>query len=301
MADLDNILIFVKVAQYESISRAARSLSMPISTVSRRLSVLESQLGVALLRRTTRRVSLTPQGREYFNECQEPLSLLQEAQRVLTHSQQQPEGLLRITVPVVLSHDSFLQFLSGFLHAHSGIRVDLHITNTFLDLVAENIDVAVRFGDLQDSSLVAKRLGQNVRYVVAAPDFLTGREQPREPADLERHACVMLAAKNNETHWDLVSGRRKARVQVSGPVSTRDFNTVSTFVLHGHGIGLAPSFHCEEHIARGHLVRLLPKWTSPPIPVFAVYQSRKYLPLRLSVFLRALATWRSPLWIKDSM
>jgi len=301
MADLDNILIFVKVAQYESISRAARSLSMPISTVSRRLSVLESQLGVALLRRTTRRVSLTPQGREYFNECQEPLSLLQEAQRVLTHSQQQPEGLLRITVPVVLSHDSFLQFLSGFLHAHSGIRVDLHITNTFLDLVAENIDVAVRFGDLQDSSLVAKRLGQNVRYVVAAPDFLTGREQPREPADLERHACVMLAAKNNETHWDLVSGRRKARVQVSGPVSTRDFNTVSTFVLHGHGIGLAPSFHCEEHIARGQLVRLLPKWTSPPIPVFAVYQSRKYLPLRLCVFLRALATWRSPLWIKDSM
>jgi DNA-binding transcriptional LysR family regulator len=90
-------------------------------------------------------------------------------------------------------------------------------------------------------------------------------------------------------------------VQVSGPVSTRDFNTVSTFVLHGHGIGLAPSFHCEEHIARGQLVRLLPKWTSPPIPVFAVYQSRKYLPLRLSVFLRALATWRSPLWIKDSM
>jgi len=300
MADLDNILIFVKVAQYESISRAARSLSMPISTVSRRLSVLEAQLGVVLLRRTTRRVSLTAQGRDYFNECQEPLSLLQEAERVLTQSQQQPEGLLRITVPIVMGDDSFLQFLSEFLHAHPAVRVDLHITNTFLDLVAENIDVAVRFGDLQDSSLVAKRLGQNVRYVVAAPDFLTGREQPREPADLERHACVMLAAKNNETHWDLVSGRRKARVQVSGPVSTRDFNTVSTFVLHGHGIGLAPSFHCEEHIARGQLVRLLPKWTSPPIPVFAVYQSRKYLPLRLSVFLRALATWRSPLWIKDS-
>jgi DNA-binding transcriptional LysR family regulator len=300
MADLDNILIFVKVAQYESISRAARSLSMPISTVSRRLSVLESQLGVVLLRRTTRRVNLTPLGREYFNECQEPLSLLQEAQRVLTHAQKQPEGLLRITVPVVLSHDSFLQFLSGFLQAHPGIRVDLHITNMFLDLLAENIDVAVRFGDLQDSSLVAKRLGQNVRYVVAAPEYLKGRERPGEPSDLERHACVMLAAKNNETYWDLVSGRRKARVHVFGPVSTRDFNTVNTFVLRGHGIGLAPVSHCEEHIARGQLVRLLPKWTSPPIPVFAVYQSRRYVPLRLSVFLRALAAWRSPLWIKDS-
>jgi len=300
MADLDNILIFVKVAQYESISRAARSLSMPISTVSRRLSVLESQLGVALLRRTTRRVSLTPQGREYFNECQEPLSLLQEAQRVLTHSQQQPEGLLRITVPVVLSHDSFLQFLSGFLHAHSGIRVDLHITNTFLDLVAENIDVAVRFGDLPDSSVVAKRLGQDVRYVVAAPEYLKGRERPTEPADLARHQCVMLNAKNNETQWEFVSGRRKTRVHVSGPISSRDLHTVSTFVLRGHGIGAVPSIYCEELIARGRLVRLLPKWTSPPIPVFAVYQSRKFLPTRLSVFLAALAAWRSPLWIKDS-
>src|SRR5512138_2997791 len=99
MADLDNVAIFVKVAQYESISRAARSLGMPISTVSRRLSVLESQLGATLLRRTTRRVSLTAQGREYFNQCREPLGLLQEAERVLTQGQKQPEGLLRLSVP----------------------------------------------------------------------------------------------------------------------------------------------------------------------------------------------------------
>ncbi len=299
MADLDNVLIFVKVAEYESISRAARALSMPISTVSRRLSVLESQLGVTLLRRTTRRVSLTAQGRKYFNECQEPLSLLQEAERVLTYAQRKPEGLLRITVPVVLSHDSFLQFVSGFLRAHPAVRVDLHITNTFLDLIAENIDVAVRFGDLPDSSVVAKRLGENVRYVVAAPEYLKGRELPAEPSDLAQHECVMLSAKNNEAHWELVSGRRKARVHVWGPVSSRDFNTASTFVLRGHGVGLLPSAQCEEHIARGRLVRLLPKWASPPIPVFAVYPSRRFLPLRLSVFLEALAAWRSPLWIKD--
>jgi DNA-binding transcriptional LysR family regulator len=299
MADLDNILIFVKVAQYESISRAARSLSMPISTVSRRLSVLESQLGVTLLRRTTRRVSLTAQGREYFNECQEPLSLLQEAERVLTETQKKPEGLLRVTVPVVLNHESFLQFLSEFLRAHSGIRIDLHITNTFLDLIAENVDVAVRFGDLPDSSVVAKRLGQNVRYVVAAPEYLKGRARPTEPADLARHECVMLNAKNNETQWELVSGRRKARVHVSGPVSSRDLHTVNTFVLSGHGIGIVPTIYCEDDIARGRLVRLLPKWTSPPIPVFAVYPSRRFLPSRLSVFLQALAGWRSPLWIRD--
>src|ERR1700719_1932814 len=111
MADLDNILIFVKVAQFESISRAARSLGMPISTVSRRLSVLESELGVSLLRRTTRRVTLTAQGREYFSQCQEPLNLLQEAERVLTQAQKTPAGMLRISVPVILSQEPFLDFL----------------------------------------------------------------------------------------------------------------------------------------------------------------------------------------------
>src|SRR5688572_11535056 len=153
MTDLDNVVIFVRVAQYESISRAARALGMPISTVSRRLSVLESQLGVTLLRRTTRRLSLTAQGREYFNQCQEPLSLLQDAERVLTQAQKAPEGLLRISVPVVLGQGPFLDLLSGFLKAHPRIRIDLFITNLFLDLIADNIDVAIRFGDLRDSSV----------------------------------------------------------------------------------------------------------------------------------------------------
>src|ERR1700730_10141109 len=192
MADLDNILIFVKVAQFESISRAARSLGMPISTVSRRLSVLESELGVSLVRRTTRRVTLTAQGREYFNQCQEPLILLQEAERVLTQAQKKPEGMLRLSVPVILAQEPFLEFISGFLKDHTGIRVDLFVTNLFLDLAAENIDVAIRFGELQDSTIVATRVGKSIRYVVAAPEYLKGRKSPSEPADLKLHDCVML-------------------------------------------------------------------------------------------------------------
>ena len=299
MADLDNILIFVKVAQYESISRAARSLGMPISTVSRRLSLLESQLGVTLLRRTTRRVSLTAQGHEYFNQCQEPLTLLQEAERVLTQSQKKPEGLLRISVPVVLSREPFLEFLSGFQKAHPRIRIDLFITNQFLDLIAENVDAAIRFGELPDSTVVGTRIGKSIRYVVAAPEYLKKRPLPTVPADLEQHECVMLNAKNNEAHWDLVSGRKKVRVHVAGPISSRDFNTLSTFVYRGHGVGLLPSNYCDQEIASGRLVRLLPQWTSPAIPVFTVYPSRKFLPRRLSVFLEALVSWPSPLWTRD--
>jgi DNA-binding transcriptional LysR family regulator len=287
------------VAQYQSISRAARSLGMPISTVSRRLSLLESQLGATLLKRTTRQVSLTAQGREYFNQCQEPLTLLQEAEHVLTQAQKKPEGLLRISVPVVLSQEPFLEFLSGFQKAHPRIRIDLFITNQFLDLIAENVDVAIRFGELADSSVVATRIGKSIRYVVAAPAYLKKHPQPNEPADLAQHDCVMLNAKNNEAHWDLVGGRKKARVHVSGPISSRDFNTVSSFVYRGHGVGLLPTNYCDREVASGRLVRLLPQWTSPPIPVFAVYPSRKFLPLRLSVFLEALASWPSPLWTRD--
>jgi DNA-binding transcriptional LysR family regulator len=299
MANLDDVLIFVKVAEFESISRAARSLGMPISTVSRRLSVLESKLGVSLLRRTTRRVTLTGQGREYFDHCREPLTLVEEAERILTLGQKTPEGMLRISVPVILGQEPFLDFLSRFLKAQPRIRIDLFITNLFLDLVAENIDVAIRFGELDDSSLVATRIGKSVRYVVAAAEYMKGRKLPVEPADLKLYDCVMLHARNNETDWDLVCGRRKARIRVSGPISSRDFNSVSAFVYRGHGIGLLPSTYCEEALASGALIRLLPKWASPQIPVFAVYSNRKFRPLRLNIFLGALAAWKSPLWLRE--
>jgi DNA-binding transcriptional LysR family regulator len=299
MANLDDVQIFVKVAQFESISRAARSLGMPNSTVSRRLSVLESKLGVSLLRRTTRRVTLTGQGREYFNQCKDPLTLLEEAERILTLGQKTPEGMLRMSVPVILGQGPFLKFLSAFLKTQPRIRVDLFITNLFLDLVSENIDVAIRFGELEDSSVVASRIGMSVRYVVAAPEYLKGRKPPVEPADLKLHDCVMLNARNNETDWDLINGRKKARVHVSGPISSRDFNSVSTFVYGGHGIGLLPSTYCDEAVASGALIRLLPKWSSPRIPVFAVYSNRKFLPLRLKVFLEALAAWKSPPWLRE--
>jgi DNA-binding transcriptional LysR family regulator len=299
MTDLNDVLIFVKVAQFESITRAARSLGMPLSTVSRRLSGLESELGVSLLKRTTRRVTLTAEGRDYFSQCQEPLTLLQEAERVLTRTRRRPEGLLRITVPVILGREPFLDFMSAFLKAHPGVRIALYITNVFLDLVAENVDVAIRFGELRDSSIVAKRLGKSVRYIVATPEYLKGRSVPADPADLKSHDCVTLNVKNNEADWELINGRRAVNIHVSGSVSSRDFDSVSGFVRRGHGIGLLPSTYCDEAIAKGRLVRLLPQWTSPQISLFAVYSSRKFMPLRVSVFLEALAGWKSPLWIKD--
>jgi DNA-binding transcriptional LysR family regulator len=298
MQRLDNILVFVKVAEFESISKAARSLDMPISTVSRKLSALESALGVSLVRRTTRRVILTSQGRDYFDQCVEPLAKLQEAERVLARSQSKLEGTLAISVPMILGQGQFMDFLSRFSKEHSGIRIDLYITNAYLNLVAENIDVAIRFGHLQDSSVVATKLGKSLRYVVAAAEYLKGRKLPAEPEDLKAYDCVMFNARNYEADWDLISGRKKARVHVTGAVSSRDCQSVAAFVLRGHGVGLVETTYCEPALARGELVRLLPRWTSAAIPVFAAYATRKFLPPRATAFLEALSTWKNSLWVR---
>ena len=293
MLDLNDIAVFVRVAQLGSFSRAAHSLGMPVSTVSRRVGALEDQLGATLLQRTTRKLSLTVQGRAYLDECGEPLAQLYDAERALTQTQKQPEGFLRISVPLLLGRAPFYGFLSDFMKAHPRIKVELYVTNTMLDLIAENIDVAIRFGGLADSTLVSQRVGTSVRYLVAAPAYLVRRPAPQQLQDLAAHDCIVLNGRNNEAEWQLVKGRRLAKVQVSGPVSGRDFETVSAFVCRGHGVGLLPAEFCDAEIASGELVRLLPEWSAPELPIHAVYPTRRFLPSRLHVFLEALRVWSS--------
>ncbi len=145
LVDLNDIAIFVKVAQLESFSKAARSVGLPVSTVSRSVAKLEEQLGVTLIARTTRRLSLTAQGQAYLGQCRDPLTELYEAERVLKRTQMTPEGIIKISAPVVMSEKPFLDFISDFMKNYPRIKVDLFITNQFLDLIGENIDVAIRF------------------------------------------------------------------------------------------------------------------------------------------------------------
>ena len=297
MADLNDIAVFVKVAQFMSFSRAARALGMPVSTVSRKVASLENQLGVTLMQRTTRKLSLTAQGRAYYNQCSEPLSNLFDAESALTQTQKKPEGLLKISVPVIMGQKPFYEFISALLKKYPRVHVDLFITNLFVDLVADNIDVAIRFGELRDSTIIAKRIGRSVRYLVASPDYLKGRTAPAKPEDLTNHQCVLLNGRNNEAEWHLVNDRKSVKLHVSGPVSSRDFQSVSAFTYKGHGIGLLPSNYCEEEIRRRNLVRILPEWSSPEIFVHVIYPTRRFIPSKLQVFLDELKAWKSPLWI----
>ena len=297
MPDLNDVAVFVKVAQLGSFSHAARALGMPVSTVSRKVSSLEEQLGVTLLQRTTRKLSLTAQGRSYLEQCSEPLSRLYDAEIALTQTQKKPEGALKVSVPVILGQESFYEFLSVFLKKYPGIQLELFITNLFVDLVADNIDVAIRFGELADSSIVAKRIGRSVRYLVASPEYLEGRTLPATPEDLAAHQCILLNGRNNEAEWHLVSGRKSVKLRVAGPVSSRDFQSVSAFTYKGHGIGYLPSNYCEGQIRKRELVHILPAWSSPEIFVHAVYPTRRFLPSKLQVFLDDLKAWKSPLWL----
>lgn len=297
MIDLNDIAVFARVAQLESFSRAARALGMPVSTVSRRITALEERLGVTLLQRTTRKLNLTAQGRAYFNQCSEPLSELNDAERALTQTQRKQEGLLRVSVPVTVGQEPFYEFVSSFLRTYPRIQIDLFVTNALLDLIAENIDVALRYGELRDSTLIAQRIGKSLRYLVCTPDYLRDRSPPVRPDDLRQHQCVLLNGRNNEDEWELVSGRKSVKVHVSGPVSARDHQAVSAFTFRGHGIGLLPSTYCDAQIAKGELIRLLPEWSSPEIFIHTVYPTRRFLPSKLQVFLDALKAWKSPLWI----
>ncbi|SDP72880.1 DNA-binding transcriptional regulator, LysR family [Ralstonia sp. 25mfcol4.1] len=297
LTDLNDIAVFVRVVQLDSFSRAAQALDMPVSTVSRKVTALEQRLGVTLLQRTTRKLSLTTQGRAYYDQCSEPLSHLFDAEHAITETQRKPEGLLRVSGPVMLEYEPFYTFLSAFLNKYPGIQVDLYFTNLFVDLIAENVDVAIRFGDLQDSSLVAQRVGRSVRYLVASPEYARTHALPSRPEDLRVHPCVLINARNNETDWHLMSGRKSAKIRVTGPVAARDFHIVNAFVRRGHGIALLPSGYADAQIARGELVRILPNWSSPEISVHAVYPTRRFMPSKLRAFLEELKAWDSPLWL----
>lgn len=297
LADLNDIAVFVRVAQLNSFTRAARALDMPISTVSRKVTALEERLGVTLLQRTTRKLSLTAQGRAYFDQCSEPLSHLYDAERAITQTQRKPEGLLRISGPVMLEQEPFYAFLSSFLKKFPGIQVDLYFTNLFLDLIAENVDVAIRFGDLQDSSLVAQRVGRSVRHLVASAEYARTHDLPSRPEDLTQHPCLLINARNNEAEWHLVNGRKSVKVHVTGPVAARDFHAINAFALHGHGIALLPSGYSDTPVARAKLVRVLPEWSSPETFVHAVYPTRRFMPSKLKAFLDELKAWDGPVWL----
>ncbi len=294
------MLVFARVVQAGSFSGAARELGMPKSTVSRRVSDLEERIGARLLQRTTRKLGLTDAGRVFYDYAARIVSDVEEAEQAVTRLQASPRGLLRVSAP--LSFAVFGPAFASFLSGNPDVQLELYCTDRPVDLVEERFDLAIRAGNLADSSLIARRLGVIRRILVAAPDYLSRRKAPRAPAGLVKHDCVAFAAGGAAPGlWTLVPDpggeapveRRsergeKVEVRVTPRFEVNDPELARNATREGAGIAFLPEFVCVEDVRSGRLVRVLPGWCSPPAPLQAVYPSSRHLSPKVAAFVEHL-------------
>ena len=289
--DLNELLVFARVVQSGSFTAAGAALRMPKSTVSRKVSELERRVGAQLLQRTTRKLRLTEVGRAYFERAARAVVEAEEAERVVTRMQSAPHGLLRVTAP--LNFPVLGPLCAEFLARYPEVRVELVCTDRPVDLVAEGFDVAVRAGQLADSTLIARRLGTIQRGVLASPGYLKAHGVPRKPAELAQHACLVFTGGRESGSWVLQSGTRSVTVPVPARISVNDFDLLHAAALAGAGLAMLSVHACVEDLAAGRLQRVLPAWNSPATPLQAVYPGSRHLAPKVSAFVDFLRErWR---------
>lgn len=288
--DLNAVAVFVKVVQAGSFSGAARLLGMPNTTVSAKVARLEKRLGVTLIHRTTRKLGLTPQGREYFERCVRGLEEIEAGESLLSSAAREPSGLMRITAPGSVAHHVLPPIVSAYLRTYSEVRIELVVTNRIVDLVGEGVDLAIRAGELRDSTLVARPFMEDVVGLWGSASYLARHGSPRAPEDLAHHA--VLAFSRQRDTLQLSSGRRTAAIKAAWVVAADDLETLRAFVLRGDGLGLMP-----DYLARADrsLVRVLPEWAWSRGALMFVYPGRRYVRPTVRTFIdTALAHVQSP-------
>ena len=291
--NLNDILIFAKVIQSGSFTAAARELGMPKSTVSRRVSELEQQLGSRMIHRTTRKLSLTEIGEAFYGYCARIVEDAEEAERTVTRMQTAPRGRLRVTAP--LNFGFLGEIVAEYLRRHPEVSAELICTDRRVDLVEEGFDVAIRPGALDDSTLIARSLGSGPGIVVASPAYLEAHGEPQRPRKIAGHACLYFGSGSGPREWRLRSGRKTIRIEILARLVTNDFDVLREAVIAGSGIGLLPLYRCERELRAGHLQRVLPDWWAPETPVHAVYPSNRHLSPKVRAFLDVLGERLMPL------
>ena len=288
--DLNEILVFTQVVQSGSFTQAAKRLEMPNSTVSSKIASLERRLGVTLIQRTTRKLTVTSAGLDYFRHCLEGLERLKTAESEIAAVQGEPQGLLRITAPVELGNGTILaELISRFSARYPKVTIEALLTDRFVDLLGEGVDVAIRAGTLADSSLIAKKIGMSFFAAFASPKYLKTRGTPTHPRELRApaHECMRFTPLD-ESIW-IFQGPRGAtvKVPVSGRVQTNDLGLVKSLTLLGEGLSLLPTTNCLQEVRSGKLIRVLPQWRTPSEPMHFVYPAQRFVSPKLKAFMDA--------------
>ncbi len=285
--DLNRVAVFVRVVEAGSFTRAAVALGVRTSSVSRSVAALEAELGIRLLQRTTRRLSLTDAGRAYHDRARDALAGLEEARESVSTLGTAPRGLVRVTAPVDLE-DALAAVTAGFLRAYPEVRVEMTLTARVVDLVREGFDLAVRAGVLADSALLSRRLGDTDLGLFASPAYLDASGRPRRVADLARHDCVLFRAGAPQATWQLSGPRGEEPVVARGRVDADEMGFVQSMLLAGHGIGLLPAFLAASSVAAGRLERVLPRHAVRGPAMHVVWPSRRFEPAAVVRFRQAL-------------
>ncbi len=281
--DLNRISSFVRVVEAGTFTKAARQLGTPVSSVSRAVAALEDELGARLLHRTTRKLTLTDAGQHFFQRMQAVVTETREAALAVAGFSSAPRGLVRITAPHDLGGGKrFPEIVASLARRHPGLELELKLTNVFVDLVAEGIDLAIRAGALVDSSLVARKVSSSELAIFASPEYVRRKGAPRRPADLARHDCLTYGGREGRLPWRLSGPRRQQQtVAVSGPVICNDMVFLRDAAITGIGLALIPVEIVAGDVKAGRLVRVLPKYGYPGGGVYVVWPSQKLVPARV--------------------
>jgi DNA-binding transcriptional LysR family regulator len=288
--DLIALKAFATVVESGSFNRAADLLEASAAAVSRRISGLESALGVKLLNRTTRHIDLTEAGRQFYSDVVNILESLEEAEEKLQTGRETIKGNLRIAAPLSFGVGRIAPILPVFMKRHPELKVHLQLEDRFTDLVAEGVDVAIRIGSLKDSTLVATRLASIPRVFCASPEYLALHGEPIKPEELSGHECLHYSLLSTREDWSFSTRDESGDIEISGPLSTNNGDVLKEATIQGLGISMMPTFIVQDALDDGRLKAILADYCPSPFGLYAVRPSRHFTPARVRALIEYLKT-----------
>jgi DNA-binding transcriptional LysR family regulator len=294
MARLDQMETFAEVVEAGGFSAAAGRLDVSKSAVSKQVARLEDRLGVRLLNRTTRRLSVTEAGATFYEACRRVLDEAESAERAVSELAAAPHGLLKLNAPMSFGFLHLAAAIPAFHARFPQIKVDAVMNDRFVDLIQEGYDLAIRIGVLRDSSLIARRLAPSHAVVCASPDYLARRGRPKEPEDLAEHDCLLYSNQQNPREWQFLGPRGVHSVRIDGPFSANNGDALCRAALAGMGVTRLPTFIVGDDLRAGRLEAVLPGHPLPEQGIHAVYPHSRNLSVKVRLFLDFLAEHLGP-------
>jgi DNA-binding transcriptional LysR family regulator len=300
MDKLTSMTVFVRVAKAGSFAGGASELGISRAMATKHIMQLESSLGTRLFNRTTRSLSLTDVGASYLERCQQVLTDVEEMEAAVTHLQTEPRGVLKISAPPVIGATHITRAVAEFLKIHPDLTVDMILQSSPGDLIDEGIDIAIYLGDLDDTSMVARKLGSSPMVICASPEYLAKHGTPKTPEDLYHHSCLINWASTPRNKWKFKGKIGYITVSVSGRMQSNVADANRIAAINGLGLVMLATYVVGRDIERGKLVPVLENYVLPPLDIHAVYPHRKYLSAKVRRFLDFLQIWLAPRVNKSS-